>query len=161
MGEQDRREEALAPGHWRVTATPYSVAAAPAVAAPAGAEAGPVSALAAPSRRTGGRPLIATAICAGVLLLWLASNSSIHPRSGVGPAYFVGVALGGAFFGAILWGISFAITIRKASRGWKLGSLAALVVLGGLVAFAKVGSPSAAAPVAPVQVQVPVVREGK
>jgi hypothetical protein len=76
-------------------------------------------------------------------------------------AYAVGVALAGAFFGAIPWAIAFAITIRKASRGWKLGSLAALAMLGAFVALTKIGSPVAATPPAPVQVLVPVVREGK
>src|ERR1700712_3450338 len=79
MGDRDRREDALAPGHWRVTAQPYLAAAA----APAGLQAGSSSLAAAP-RRTGGHPLIATAICAGILLLWLADRNIISATSGRG-----------------------------------------------------------------------------
>jgi len=156
MSEQDRREEAPAPGHWRVTAQPISKAAAPAVSAtPAGSGAGPVSSAAAPGR-TGGRPLLATLIGVGILALSLAGQDGARMDSG-DSAVSVGFVLGGAVFGAILWGIAYAITIRKASTGWKFGSLIVLAVLGGLVALNKVATAGGAAPAAPA----PVVRQGK
>jgi hypothetical protein len=153
MGERDWREEAPAPGNWRVTAQPLSMAATP-----ARSEAATAAPAVAPSR-TGGRPLLATLICAGVLALSLAGQGTTPMESGGGSADSVGYILGGAVFGAILWGIAFAITIRKASTGWKAGSLVALAVLGGLVALSHLATAGAAPPAAPVQ--VPVVREGK
>ena len=115
MSEQDRREEAPAPGHWRVTAQPIAKAAAPAVSAtPAGSGAGPVSS-AAPGR-TGGRPLLATLIGVGILALSLAGQDGTRMDSGDSAAS-VGFVLGGAIFGAILWAVAYAITIRKASNG--------------------------------------------
>ena len=155
MSEQDRREEAPAPGHWRVTAQPISKAAASAVSAtPAGSGAGPVSS-AAPGR-TGGRPLLATLIGVGILALSLAGQDGTPTGSG-DSAVSVGFVLGGALFGAILWAVAYAITIRKASNGWKIGSLIVLAVLGGLVALNKVATAGGAAPAAPA----PVVRQGK
>jgi hypothetical protein len=161
MGEHDRREEAPAPGNWRVTAQPYSKAAVPAGSAgPAGSAAGPVSPAVAPPAaapgRTGGRPLLATAICAGMLLLWLAGRTTI-PTGSRDLAYFSGVAIAGGLFGAILWGIAFAVTIRKASKGWKAGSLILLAMIGAFVALTKLGAFGGAAPSPPI----PVVREGK
>jgi hypothetical protein len=149
MSERDRGEEAPAQGNWRVTAQPYSAAAA----APAGSQAAPASSPDAPAK-AGGRPLIATLICVGVLALSLAGQSSTPMVPGSGPAFSGGFVIGGAVFGAILWSIAFAITIRKASTGWKAGSLILLAVLGGLVALARVTSAGAAAP-------VPVVRIGE
>jgi hypothetical protein len=163
MSEGDREAETPAPGNWRVTAKPYSAVAAPTGGAPAAvsltAQAMPGSAPAAAPARPGGRPLVAALICAGVLLLWFVGGDSIHPQSGGGVAYSVGVATAGAFFGAVLWAIAFAITIRKGSKGWKLGSLIGLAMVGALVALSKVGAPDVAAPVPPVQ--VPIVPTGK
>jgi len=164
MSERDRGEDRPAPGNWRVTAQPYSAvpaqagaAAAPVSPAPplAGSQAAPLPAEAAPVR-SGGHPLIATAICLGLLLLSLAGQSAT-PMDLDGPASSAGFVFGGALFGAILWGIAFAITIRKASTRWKLGSLIVLAVLGGLIALNKVAKAGAAAPAAPL----PVVRTGK
>jgi hypothetical protein len=150
MDERDRREGALAPGYWRVTAQPY-----PAAAAPARPEAAPVPAGFAPPavapRRGGGRPLLATAICAGLLLLWLAGRSSV-PTQSRDLAYFSGVAIAGALFGAILWGIAFAITIRKASKGWKAGSLILLALIGASVALTKLGAFGGGVPSPPLPV---------
>ena len=147
MSERDRGEETPAPGNWRVTAQPYSAAAVPPES-----QAAPASSPAAPAK-TGGRPLLATLICVGVLALSLAGQSSTPMEPG-GPASSAGFVIGGAVFGAILWGIAFAITIRKASTGWKAGSLILLAVLGGLVALTRVTTAGGDAP-------VPVVRTGK
>lgn len=145
MTEPYRGEEPPAAGHWRVTAQPLA-------AAPARSEAVPGSSPAAPAK-AGGRPLLATLICVGVLALSLAGQSTTPMEPG-GPASSAGFVFGGAVFGAILWGIAFAITIRKASTGWKAGSLILLALLGGLVALARVTNAGAAEP-------VPVVRIGK
>jgi hypothetical protein len=147
MSERDREVEAPAPGNWRVTAQPYSAAPVP-----ARSEALAASSPAAPAK-TGGRPLLATLICVGVLALSFAGQSTTPMEAGES-ASSTGFVLGGAVFGAILWGIAFAITIRKASTGWKAGSLIFLALLGGLVALARLASAGAAEP-------VPVVRMGK
>jgi len=154
MSQRDWGEEPPAPGHWRVTAQPLSKTAPPAPA-PAGPQAGPVSS-AAPGR-TGGRPLLATLICVGVLALALAGQGTTRAEPSDDLAFSVGSVFGGAVFGAILWGIAYAITIRKASAGWKAGSLIVLAVLGGLVALADVVRTGTAPPVtAP-----PLVRSDK
>jgi hypothetical protein len=149
MAERDRGEAPAAPGHWRVTAQPLA-------AAPAGSEAVPASSAPAPAK-PGGRPLLATLICVGVLALSLAGQSATPMAPGEGPAFSAGFVVGGAVFGAILWGIAYAITIRKASTRWKAGSLIGLALLGGLVALNEVVTDGGAAPVAPP----PVVRTGK
>lgn len=164
MGDRDRGAEAPAPGNWRVTARPMpgAVAAAasqarpaPSVDAPAAPGAGPAPSADAPAR-AGGHPLLATAICVGLLLLSLAGQGAAQIAHEDGPAFSVGFVLGGALFGAILWGIAYAITIRKASPGWKAGSLIVLALLGGFVALAKVAGGPAPSSIAP-----PIVREGK
>lgn len=50
-----------------------------------------------------------------------------------GMGFVVGWALGGVF----LWGIAWLVTIRHASRGWKWGSLAAVVAVGLLTGLAR------------------------
>jgi hypothetical protein len=164
MSDHQRGEEPPAPGHWRVIAQPYArPASAPPSTSPTSprspsplSEGGPVAPPVVPARG-GGHPLVATAICAGILLLWLLGERRIHPESGDAVAYAAGVALAGAIFGAILWAIAFAITVRKASGRWKWGSLAILASVGALVALSRIGSPAAPPP----PLLVPVVQPGK
>ena len=150
MSQRERDADAPAPGNWRVIAQPYSAVPAPAPG-PAGSEA--ISDPGAEPPRRAGRPLLATSICAGLLLLSLAGRDET-PMTAEGTGELIGYVFGGAVFGMILWGIAFAITIRKASTRWKAGSLIALAVLGGLVALSRVG-------IAGAPPQVPVVRKGK
>ena len=149
MSEQDRRDESTAPGNWRVTAQPYSAGPSPAAAQAASGE--PVIAPA----KSGGHPLIGTLACVVVLGMALAGQGST-PVESDGGASDAGYVVGGALFGLILWAIAFAITIRKASTRWKLGSLILVTLLGALVSFIDL----AAGPRVPSN-QVPVVRAGK
>lgn len=149
MSERDRGEEATAPGNWRVTAQPYSARPAPAAVQAASGERGAVPA------KSGGHPLVGTLACLAVLGMALAGQGST-PVESDGGASDAGYIVGGALFGLILWGIAFAITIRKASTRWKLGSLILVMLLGALVAAVDlVGGPRAPSS------QVPVVRAGK
>jgi hypothetical protein len=86
----------------------------------------------------GGHPGVATGVCTVLLLASLASGSADAPMRN--NAEMLGNLMGGAFFGAILWGISYAITIKRASPGWKAGSLIALMVTGLLVSILKLGA---------------------
>lgn len=86
----------------------------------------------------GGHPAVATAICAFVLLAAVAGGSvTAPPRNG---AELFGEFLGGAAFGPILWGIAYAITIKRASPGWKVGSLIVLLLLSIVCSLAKIGA---------------------
>jgi hypothetical protein len=148
MSEQDRGEEATAPGNWRVTAQPYSARLIPAAVRAASGEPGVPA-------KSGGHPLIGTLACLAVLGMALAGQGST-PVESDGGASDAGYVVGGALFGLILWAIAFAITIRKASTRWKLGSLILVMLLGALVALVDL----VGAPRAPPN-QVPVVRAGK
>ncbi len=50
----------------------------------------------------------------------------------------MGFVLGWALGGVILWGIAWLVTIRHASRGWKWGSLAAVVAVGLLTGLVRI-----------------------
>lgn len=149
MSEQDRRDDLTAPGNWRVTAQPYSGKPAPA-AAGAAADASAVA-----PAKGGGHPLIGTLVCLAVLGMALAGQGST-PVESDGPASDAGYVVGGALFGLILWAIAFAVTIRKSSTRWKVGSLILVTLLGGLVAAVDLVRGAQAPPN-----QVPVVRVGK
>jgi hypothetical protein len=82
-----------------------------------------------PDEGDGGHPLVAT-IVGVVFLLLMAASSRESGASGLqGQAekliYLATSAVVGA---AIVWGIAYAITIRKASTGWKIGSLIAIAI---------------------------------
>jgi hypothetical protein len=86
----------------------------------------------------GGHPAVATAICAFVLIAGIAGGSvTAAPRNG---AVLLGEFLGSVSFGPILWGIAYAITIKRASPGWKIGSLIVLLLLSIVCSLAKIGA---------------------
>ncbi|MES2443621.1 MAG: hypothetical protein V4574_12390 [Pseudomonadota bacterium] len=91
----------------------------------------------------GGHPLIATLVAVAILLLTLGVPLTLPPGSG--GAYRAGMLTGYFAFGPlILWGLAWAITIRKASPGWKIGSLIVIVLVNALVVIMRLGAPSAA-----------------
>jgi hypothetical protein len=88
----------------------------------------------------GGHPLIATLVAAGVLLLTLGIPLHLPERSGAG--YREGYLIGQFVLGPlIVWGIAYAVTIRKASPGWKIGSLVAITLVSAAVTLARMGAP--------------------
>jgi hypothetical protein len=93
-------------------------------------------------RRKAGHPAIATTVAAVVALMALLPGRAASLATG-SLAERVGYIVGGVVFGAILWAIAYAITIRRASRGWKIGSLMLLVLLGTLGALARLDGGSA------------------
>lgn len=94
----------------------------------------------------GGRPGLATTVAA---VLLIGSCASELGRPGAGPTGGTGATLGyivgGALLGALVWGICYAITIKRASPPWQIASLLTLTVLGLLTSLAKVVTPAAAA----------------
>ena len=85
-----------------------------------------------------GHPLLATVVCIILMFFSLIGGAGRHEAHGSG-AELAGYIMGGAVFAAMLWGIAYAITIRRASPGWKIGSLITLIIVGLLVAVLKVG----------------------
>jgi hypothetical protein len=74
-------------------------------------------------------PLIATAIVAALLLIF----AFAMPRSldiGHNDNSVIGALVSGCMVSLILWGIAFAITIRRAGGGWQVGTLLFILVLG-------------------------------
>lgn len=85
----------------------------------------------------GGRPLLATAICCGFLILSVAASVREVPE--------LPVAIGAQMvFGAMMWGIAYAATIRRSTRAWKIGSFAIVMVVAVLAALVRVGGSTAA-----------------
>lgn len=85
--------------------------------------------------RDEGRPALATAISSAILLLSTCNRPDRVTASGAETA---GYLLGGILFSiAIFWGIPYWITIRKSSRGWKIGSLVVITVLAVLASFGR------------------------
>jgi hypothetical protein len=93
---------------------------------------------ASPPRRRG-HPAIATALIALVLLAAAVGSGGAATRI-AGLAERLGYIAGGVAFAAILWGIAYAITIKHASRPWKIGSFIALALLGTLGPLARLGA---------------------
>ncbi|PCD04234.1 hypothetical protein COC42_08080 [Sphingomonas spermidinifaciens] len=90
----------------------------------------PEDAIGTPRRRSTGRPIVATVICA-LLLIGSCVGQQNLPRPDIaGQGELVGRLLGGALFAALLWGIAFVVTIRRASRRARLISLSSLLALG-------------------------------
>ena len=85
-----------------------------------------------------GHPLLATVICIILMFFSLIGGAGRHEAHGSG-AELAGYIMGGAVFAAMLWGIAYAITIKRASPGWKIGSLITLIIVGLLVGVLKVG----------------------
>ena len=88
---------------------------------------------------SGGHPLIATLI--GSLLLLLSASGPVAPSSHAGtPAYALAQVTGAVIAGvAIVWGVAFAITIRKASPAWKVGSFVAIALVSAIVGLSRAG----------------------
>jgi hypothetical protein len=74
-------------------------------------------------------PLIATGVAAALLLLLAfampRSLDIAHNDSSV-----IGAVVAGLIIGIILWGIAFAITIRRAGGGWQVGTLLFVIAVG-------------------------------
>lgn len=81
-----------------------------------------------------GHPIIATIIGVIVILVGLASNPG--PPTASPPAIILAGATGVAL---LVWGIAFAITIRRTSHVWKVGSFAILWALCLLAGLASIG----------------------
>jgi hypothetical protein len=76
-----------------------------------------------------GWPRTATLIGAVVMLLLLtAPQEAAVPKNNL--ADMIGTLLGYAIFALVVWGALYAITIRRASRHWKIGSLVVLMAIG-------------------------------
>jgi len=90
------------------------------------------------SDESSGHPVLATAIGAIALIL---TAFIPHVRAMVGGqhivAYLVVSTLGG---GVIVWLVAFALTIRKSAIGWKIGSLAALLLVSACVTLVRLGT---------------------
>ena len=81
-------------------------------------------------------------IALGIILLFfgLALIGGQNSDPGVAnSAERTGFVIGWAFGGVILWGIAWLITIRHASRGWKWGSLLAIIAVGLLTGLVRLG----------------------
>ena len=74
-------------------------------------------------------PLIATAIVAA-LLLFLAFWMPRGLDTGHNDSSVIGGLVSGLLIGVILWGIAFAIIIRRAGGGWQVGSLLFTLAVG-------------------------------
>lgn len=86
-----------------------------------------------------GRPLLATLI-ASLLLILAASYGSAGALPSE-PAARLAYIIGALFASLVLfWFIPYLVTIRKASRGWKIGSFVAIALLSLVVVMAKFGA---------------------
>jgi hypothetical protein len=91
-----------------------------------------------------GRPILATVIGSLVVLLTAggpagSGASSADPAEAA--AYRLGEFVGGALVVAlIVWGIAYAITIRRASRRWKIASFVILLLVSTLVSLVRIGA---------------------
>ena len=74
-------------------------------------------------------PLIATAVVAA-LLLFLAFWMPRGLDTGHNDSSVIGGLVSGLLIGVILWGIAFAIIIRRAGGGWQVGSLLFTLAVG-------------------------------
>jgi hypothetical protein len=89
--------------------------------------------------KSGGHPVIATIIAAFFSLIGVFSGDRVSLTAD-GLAGRIGYIAGGAGGCALLWGIAYAITIKRASRGWKIGSLIVLLMLGALGSLVRLGT---------------------
>ena len=91
------------------------------------------------SPQAGGHPLAATVIGCVVAMLGLLQNAEPRTIDAAGSgslAYFAGQVVGGAvMLTLVIWGIAYAITVRKASPRWKVASLLIIFVVGLLVSL--------------------------
>jgi hypothetical protein len=92
-----------------------------------------------------GRPLVATLVGAAALLLLVAvpigppGEAPLNPDEAM--AYRAGELFGAAVLSAgIVWGIAYAITLRFASRKWKIASLIVLGIVATIVSVARIGA---------------------
>jgi hypothetical protein len=95
-----------------------------------------------------GHPGIATLVGAVALLLLAAVplGAPAHPPSGreEALAYLAGEIAGAALIsGGVVWGIAYAISLRHASRKWKVASLVILAVVASLVSVVRAGARNA------------------
>lgn len=92
------------------------------------------------AQRPAGHPLIATVICAVLLILCTAGAGGGERGAGMDGAYLVGHLFGDGIFAGILWGIAYAVTIKRASGTWQIGTLVALIVIGMLFGLLQLGA---------------------
>ncbi|WP_420136830.1 hypothetical protein [Sphingomonas sp.] len=90
-----------------------------------------------PKRR--GSPATATAIIAFFLLAAAIGSGGEKTRIS-GAAERLGYVAGGVVLAILLWAIAYAITIKHASRPWKIGSFVLLALLGTLAPLARLGA---------------------
>jgi len=89
-----------------------------------------------------GRPVLATLIGALVLLLPLGAPPGGHAPYDL-PGR-LGALTGFALVALIVWGLCYAITIKRAVAGWKIASLVILILVGLLVGVIRIGQQSIA-----------------
>jgi len=95
-----------------------------------------------------GHPLLATLI--GCFLLVLTVGAPVRDAAlatsdrSEAAAYQAGQLIGSVLIGIIVWAIAYALTVRRASPRWKIGSLVILVVLSLLVGLIRLGGREAA-----------------
>lgn len=101
---------------------------------------------AAAKEEDGGHPIVATIVGVVVLLLMAGQGRSETFGSGLGSqAEKMGYLFGSVAAGAgIVWGIAYAITIRKASTAWKIASLIIIAIASLLSTAIKMGGSDAA-----------------
>lgn len=92
-----------------------------------------------------GRPGIATAVGAAALLLLLAVPMGPRGRQPADPneamGYLAGEIFGSALISAgIVWGIAYWVSLRHASRNWKIVSLVILGIVATVVSVARIGA---------------------
>jgi hypothetical protein len=95
-----------------------------------------------------GRPILATVIGSVVVLLTAgvpAGPGASPPGAAATAAFRLGEILGGGFVIAlIVWGIAYAITLRRAARRWKIASFLIILAVSTLVALIRIGGREAA-----------------
>lgn len=83
---------------------------------------------------SGGHPLIATLICTALLL----GGSATPATALANRAEVIGYIFMAGVFGLILWAIAYAITIKRSTTGWKVGTAIVLAVVGAFSGVLKV-----------------------
>jgi hypothetical protein len=87
-----------------------------------------------------GRPLIATLVACLIALVRIAAPADWRTAE-QSFDYKMGFLFAGAIVGVIMWGIAWAITIRKAHPGWWAGSLIAIALVNVFVSLVQLGAP--------------------
>lgn len=87
-----------------------------------------------------GHPLIATLICLFVLIMGVGGSLGMAHEPARNLAELLGEIAGHEIFAAMLWGIAYAITIKRSSSVWQIGSLIGLVLFGLLTGLVAIGA---------------------